>query len=105
MSEPAPPLPCSIDELRTLFLFEKLTEDQLAWLCREGRVEHLGPGTVFGEGEPADCFYVLLEGEVVLSRRVGADDVELNRTSRRGVYARAVQAYRSGQVERRGRHG
>ena len=29
-------LPCSIDELRTLFLFEKLSEDQLTWLCREG---------------------------------------------------------------------
>ena len=56
MSESVPPLPCSIDELRTLFLFEKLTEDQLGWLCREGRIEHIGPGLVFGEGEPADCF-------------------------------------------------
>ena len=30
---------CSPDELRTLFLFEKLTDDQLDWLCRRGRVE------------------------------------------------------------------
>src|SRR6266487_3382562 len=91
VSESVPPLPCSIDELRTLFLFEKLTEDQLGWLCREGRVERIGPGLVFGEGEPADCFYVLLDGEVVLSRRVGADDVEITRTSDRGVYAGAMQ--------------
>ena len=33
------PLRCSPDELRTLFLFEKLTDEQLDWLCREGHVE------------------------------------------------------------------
>jgi xanthine/CO dehydrogenase XdhC/CoxF family maturation factor len=73
-----PPWPRRIDELPTLFLFEKLTQDQLGWLCREGRVEHIDPGPVFGEGEPADRIYVLLDGEVVLSRRAGADNVELN---------------------------
>jgi signal transduction histidine kinase len=93
-----PPLPCDIDELRTLFLFEKLTEDQLGWLCREGRVEHVDPGPVFHEGDPATCFYVLLGGEVVLSRRVGADDVEINRTSERGVYAGATQVYLGDRV-------
>ena len=98
MSAPTHPLPCDIDELRTLFLFEKLTEDQLGWLCREGRVEHVDPGPVFHEGDPATCFYVLLDGEVVLSRRVGADDVEINRTSERGVYAGATQVYLGDRV-------
>ncbi len=84
---------CSADELRTLFLFEKLTEDQLAWLCAQGRVESIGPGQVFTEGEPATCFYVLIEGALVMSRRIGADDVEISRTSQRGVYAGAFQAY------------
>jgi signal transduction histidine kinase len=98
VSAPMPPLPCDIDELRTLFLFEKLTEDQLGWLCREGRVEHVDPGPVFHEGDPATCFYVLLGGEVVLSRRVGADDVEINRTSERGVYAGATQVYLGDRV-------
>jgi signal transduction histidine kinase len=92
------PSSCSVDELRTLFLFEKLDDEQLTWLCREGRVVHVDPGPVFGEGEPADCFYVLLEGEVVLSRRVGADDVEINRTSERGVYAGATQVYLGDRV-------
>ena len=34
--QPAPQktLPCDIDELRSLFLFEKLTSEQLEWLCR-----------------------------------------------------------------------
>ncbi|HET9973550.1 MAG TPA: ATP-binding protein [Streptosporangiaceae bacterium] len=91
-AEPGP-LPCSAEELRTLFLFEKLTGEQLRWLCERGRVELIEPGPVFAEGEPASRFYVLLEGELVLSRQVGADDVELGRTSQRGVYAGAFQAY------------
>ena len=92
------PLPCSPDELRTLFLFEKLNDDQLAWLCRNGHVERIGPGPVYAEGEPAACFYVLLEGTVVLSRRVGADDVDVTRTSNRGVYAGAFMAYLGDRV-------
>ncbi len=94
----AQPMPCSVEELRTLFLFEKLTDDQLDWLCRHGRVERVEPGPVYAEGDPATCFYVLLEGTVVLSRRVGADDVEVKRTSARGVYAGAFQAYLGDQV-------
>ena len=85
--------PCQPDELRSLFLFEKLTPDQLAWLCREGRVETFEPGPVYTEGDPATCFYVLLEGTLVLLRRVGSDDIEVSRTSDRGVYAGAFQAY------------
>jgi signal transduction histidine kinase len=98
VSEPAETLLCSPAELRTLFLFEHLDDKQLAWLCREGRVERVQPGFVFQEGEPANCFYVLLEGTVVLSRRVGADDVEMVRTSDRGVYAGAFQAYLGDQI-------
>ncbi|MEW2166793.1 ATP-binding protein [Streptomyces sp. NPDC007084] len=93
------PMPCDVTELSTLFLFEKLDADQLDRLCREGRVELFDPGPVYSEGDPATCFYVLLEGTVVMSRRVGADDVEINRTSQRGVYAGAMQAYLSAPNE------
>jgi signal transduction histidine kinase len=86
-------LECGPDELRTLFLFEKLTEEQLTWLCERGHVEGFQPGPVYAEGDLATCFYVLLEGTVVLSRRVGTDDVEVGRTSARGSYAGAFQAY------------
>ncbi|WP_328673266.1 ATP-binding protein [Streptomyces sp. NBC_00328] len=89
------PVPCDAAELSTLFLFEKLDSDQLDRLCREGRTEQFDPGPVYTEGDPATCFYVLLEGTLVMSRRVGADDVEINRTSQRGVYAGAMQAYLS----------
>jgi signal transduction histidine kinase len=84
---------CDPDELRTLFLFEKLSQEQLERLCREGRVEIVEPGMVYREDEPATCFYVLIDGTVALSRKVGDDPVEISRTSQRGVYGGAFQAY------------
>ncbi len=48
---------------------------------------------MYAEGDPAIRFYVLLEGTIVLSRRIGADDIEVGRTSQRGAYAGAWQAY------------
>ncbi|MEU8979959.1 ATP-binding protein [Streptomyces sp. NPDC048309] len=95
------PVPCSPAELSTLFLFEKLDADQLDRLCREGRVEVFEPGPVYTEGDPATCFFVLLEGTIVMSRRVGGDDVEISRSSQRGVYAGAMQAYLAGADQAR----
>jgi len=91
-------LPCDVEELRSLFLFEKLDGEQLAWLCREGRVERFPAGPVYAEGEPATCFYVLIEGTLVMSRRIGGDDVEVNRSSGRGVYTGAFRAYLGDRV-------
>ncbi len=93
-----PPVLCRPEELRALFLFEKLTDDQLAWLCRQGHVEQVEPGLLYAEGEPAECLYVLLHGTVVMSRRVGADDIETGRTSSVGVYAGAFMAYLGDRV-------
>jgi Signal transduction histidine kinase len=84
---------CDIDELRTLFLFEKLSDDQLGWLCERGSIESYEPGLVIREGEPATCFFVLLDGTITLSRRVGDADVETTRTDQRGAYAGAWSAF------------
>jgi signal transduction histidine kinase len=86
-------LACDISELRTLFLFEKLSDEQLDWLCERGHVELHEPGYVLREGEPATCLYVLMDGTIALSRRVGDDDVETSRTDQRGVYAGAWAAF------------
>ncbi|MGH3200127.1 MAG: ATP-binding protein, partial [Streptosporangiaceae bacterium] len=61
-------------------------------------VEVLPVGPVFAEGAPADCFYVLLEVTVVMSRRVGPDDVEIGRTSQRGAYSGGWLAYMGDRV-------
>jgi len=89
---------CDPEELRTLFLFEKLTDDQLSRLCQEGHVESIESGQVFAEGDPASCLYVLIEGEVIMSRRVGGDDMQVSKTSQRGVYSGAYTAYLGDRV-------
>ncbi|MFF0722648.1 ATP-binding protein [Micromonospora sp. NPDC003816] len=82
------------DELRTLFLFESLDAEQLAFLASQGRVERRAGGElVYGESDPAECFFVLLDGTVRLCRTVHGDEVEISRTSQRGAYGGATQAY------------
>ncbi len=82
------------DELRELFLFEALTDDQLQWLAEHGWVAQLPTGsTVFTEGDPAEVLMLLLGGTVTMSRRVGQDDVEIVRTDQVGVYAGAMQSF------------
>jgi signal transduction histidine kinase len=81
-------------ELRSTFLFERLSDDQLDWLAERGRIETYAAGTVvYSEGEPATCFYVLLDGMLRLTKRMQRDDMELVRTDQRGVYAGATRAF------------
>lgn len=96
-------LACDIDELRTLFLFEHLSDEQLLWLCSRGHVEHVDPGVLYREGDPATDFYVMLSGSLAMYRRVGADDVEIARTGQVGVYAGAWAAYLATGCRRRTR--
>jgi hypothetical protein len=56
---------------------------QLDWLCQRGRVELIPAGPVYAEGDQASRFYVLLDGTIVLSRRIGADDIEVGRSASR----------------------
>jgi signal transduction histidine kinase len=87
-------------ELRELFLFEALSDTQLAWIAERGQVrEHPAGQPIYTEGEPATCFLVLLSGAVALSRRVRGAEVEVSRTDQRGVYGGATQAYLGDQVD------
>jgi signal transduction histidine kinase len=79
--------------MRSLFLFEKLSDEQLEWLCRNGHVELFEPGWIYREGDPATCFYVLLDGGIALAGHVGDDDVETTRTTQVGAYAGAWRAF------------
>jgi signal transduction histidine kinase len=83
----------SRDELRTLFLFEALTNEQLDWLADRGWVAEAPAGDILTEGDPAELLIILLAGTITLSARVGPDDVEMSRTDQRGVYAGAWQSY------------
>ncbi len=81
------------DVLRTLFLFECLNEEQLGKLAAIGYVLEKPPGVVIAEGDPGTCCFILLDGTITLSKRSHGRDVEVNRTSQRGVYAGALFAF------------
>ena len=87
-----------LDELRGLFLFEALSEEQLRWLQDAGYVKVFPAGPVFREGDAATCLFVLLTGTWALSRQIGPDDVEVVRTDYRGSYAGAAQSYLEDRV-------
>jgi signal transduction histidine kinase len=80
--------------LRTLFLFEQLDDDQLAWLAERGRVVGYPAGaTIHAEGSPASCFLVLLSGTLAMYKRVQGGELELMRTDYYGAYTGAFDAY------------
>ncbi len=82
------------DALRELFLFEKLSDEQLAWLAERGEVRSYPAGvTVYAAGEPATRLFVLLEGTLSMSVRGGGTEIETVRTDYRGAYAGAFFAY------------
>jgi signal transduction histidine kinase len=82
------------EALRELFLFEKLSDEQLAWLSERGEVRSYPAGTtVYAIGEPATRLFVLLEGTLSMSVRAGGAEVETLRTDYRGAYAGAFWAY------------
>jgi len=92
----------TLDELRGLFLFEDLSDDQLAWVADNGDIVDCPAGAeVSVEGEPAECFFVLLEGTLSMVRLVGGSEVETVRTDHRGVYSGAVQFYFGDRLEQR----
>ncbi|MEV4017169.1 ATP-binding protein [Nonomuraea angiospora] len=84
-----------IDELRKLFLFERLNDEQLTKLANSGQVRTFGQDEVIlQQGDPAECFAVLLDGEIqMISETVSAGTVAMPRTSQPGVYGGATSAY------------
>ncbi len=82
-------------ELRTLFLFEALTDEQLAVLAEAGdggAVRRLVAGSTARVSRPpasSSCS----PARRALSRRVHGDEVEFVRTDQRGAYAGATRAF------------
>ena len=102
-SFPIPPAGDRLDaaQLRELFLFSQLDDEQLAWISENGDVVEVPMGgDLVVEGEAASCFYVLLSGQIAMSRLIGGDRVETTRTDYRGAYFGAVQFYLDDETTR-----
>ncbi len=84
----------TLEELRALPLFDGLDDAQLAELVAAGG-EHafVAEEELFSEGQPADAWWVLLEGTVTLLRRVGSEESALGMMSSPGQWAGGFQAW------------
>ncbi len=81
-------------ELRSLPLFEGLTDDQLAELLHVAEERRPTAGeTLFVEATPADEWWVLLEGAVALSRRVGTEETMMGMMTNPGQWAGGFAAW------------
>jgi signal transduction histidine kinase len=67
-----------VDELRQLAIFEKVNDERLQRLLDVGRTIEIEPGLqLFTEGEPADHWWVLVDGAVDLFRTVGREEARV----------------------------
>jgi signal transduction histidine kinase len=83
-----------LDELRSIFLFDGLTDEQLAELRDAGDEVAFHAGEIlFREGEPAVQWWVLLAGRVELVRRTGHEESVVNAMDRPGVWAGGFRAW------------
>jgi signal transduction histidine kinase len=87
-------------ELRSLFLFESLRDEDLRWIADRAEVRVYDTDVVvFAENQPAEAIYVLLDGGLLLTRHADGEDVVINDTAHRGAYAGAVRAYAKGHPQ------
>jgi signal transduction histidine kinase len=83
-----------LDDIRPLQIFDGLTDAQLAQLIGGGEDVRTAPGDeLFHEGEPADAWWVLIEGTIELSRRIGRENVVVARMDEPGRWAGGFRAW------------
>jgi signal transduction histidine kinase len=69
-------------------LFEAFSDEQLLWLSEHGTVVRYDGGErVFSEGDPNEAFYVLIEGELQISKLVGGHELIVTSSDQPGVWA------------------
>jgi signal transduction histidine kinase len=81
-------------DLRALALFDGLTDEQLGELAGLAEERRLEVGEVlFSEAQPADDWWVLLEGSIALVRQVGGEESTLGAMTDPGQWAGGFGAW------------
>jgi signal transduction histidine kinase len=81
-------------DLRGLAVFDGLTEARLAELAAGGTEIPIEPGVeLFREGEPAEFWWVLVDGAIDLIRRIGREDTVVARMDVPGRWAGGFRAW------------
>ena len=82
------------EDLRDIYLFDGLGEDQVGQLIAAGTEVHFDAGDIlFTEGDPADFWWVLIDGQVELLRRTGHEVSVVSVMDRSGVWAGGFRAW------------
>jgi CRP-like cAMP-binding protein len=69
----------AFDELRRIPLFESLSDATLRQVAGQGLEKFVPAGEINGrEGEPVDHLYVILEGELRITKEVTGGEVVIN---------------------------
>jgi signal transduction histidine kinase len=83
-----------VADLRSIAIFDGLTDSQLAELLAGGSEVPVVPGVdLFSEGEHADFWWVLVDGALDLIRRVGREDTVVARMDVPGRWAGGFRAW------------
>jgi signal transduction histidine kinase len=84
----------TVDELRALALFDGVADDQLATLLAvSDEIRTESGDTLFQAGEPADFWWINLEGTLDLLRHVGNEDVVVGTFAVPGRWAGGFRAW------------
>ncbi|NET71009.1 MAG: cyclic nucleotide-binding domain-containing protein [Sphaerospermopsis sp. SIO1G2] len=68
----------NIESLRQVELFSTLTDDQLGWICEQGKEVWLEPGEYHRRtGDPADQVFIMINGEVQITQPIGTQEIVL----------------------------
>lgn len=82
------------DELRALPLLDGFSDQQVADLAAAGEEVHVEPGErLFVEGQPADDWWVLLDGRIDLVRRIGHEEAVMVTMQAPGQWAGGFRAW------------
>jgi signal transduction histidine kinase len=83
-----------VADLRSIGLFDGLTDEQLAELLAAGTEVPVEPGVeLFGEGEHADFWWVLIDGAIALSRYAGREETVVGKMDVPGRWSGGFRAW------------
>lgn len=84
----------TVSDLRPLSLFDGLSDAQLGQLIEAGTEVVIQAGVeLFHEGDPADSWYVLLDGVIELFRHVGREDMKVAALDVPGRWSNGLRAW------------
>ncbi|MGB3683360.1 MAG: ATP-binding protein [Rubrobacteraceae bacterium] len=79
------------DCLRGVPLFQSLDEEKLQWVSEQGEVVELAAGDrIARQGDPADGFYMILEGETEWTQNVGGEEVYVVTLGEGDIFAELI---------------